>query len=295
MDLQADMQWWLIYLLLGALVGFFAGLLGIGGGLIVVPVLTFIFTAQDFPPERILHLALGTTMATIIFTSTASLLAHHAHGAVNWAIVKKMTPGIIFGTLTGATLAGSFTSQFLSIIVTMFIFFAATRMLLQNYPVPDRFNIGLLRRRFTIFFTQIFPVKDNQLPGKKGLFAAGGLIGLISSLVAIGGGLLTIPYLALCNVKLHHAIGTAAAIGLPIAVAGSIGYIANGMAQSHILPDYSLGYVYLPALSGIALASILTAPIGAKTTHIAKADFLRKILVLLLYLLAIRMLFDVST
>lgn len=287
------MEWWLIYILLGALVGFFGGLLGIGGGLIVVPVLTFIFSAQDFPPERILHLALGTTMATIIFTSTASLLAHHAHGAVNWAIVKKMTPGIIIGTLAGASLAGIFTSAFLSVIVTIFIICAATQMFLKIYPIFDRNNIGLFRRRFPILFSQIPLKQDYQLPGKKGLFTAGSLIGLLSSLVAIGGGLLTIPFLSLCNIKLHYAIGTAAAIGLPIAIAGSIGYIANGMLQSQILPDYSLGYVYLPALGWIAFASIFTAPIGAKTTHRTNNDFLRLILVILLYLLAIRMLIEV--
>lgn len=287
------MEWWIIYLLLGALVGFFGGLLGIGGGLIVVPVLTFIFSAQDFPPERILHLALGTTMATIIFTSTASLLAHHAYGAVNWVIVKQMTPGIIIGTLAGATLAGLFTSAFLSVIVTIFIFFAATRMFLKIYPLFDLSNIGFLQRRYPILFSQITLAKDYHLPGKKGLFTAGSLIGLLSSLVAIGGGLLTIPFLSLCNIKLQYAIGTAAAMGFPIAVAGSIGYIINGMLQSQILPDYSLGYVYLPALGWIAFASILTAPIGAKTTHRTNTDFLRIILVILLYLLAIRMLIEV--
>ena len=287
------MEWWLVYLLLGAVVGFFAGLLGIGGGLIVVPVLTFIFTAQDFPPDRILHLALGTTMATIIFTSAASLRTHHAHGAVNWTIVKNITPGIILGTLGGATLAGILTSQFLSVIFVIFIFFAATRMLLEIYPAPDRLKIGSLRSRFPALFTKITSARDYQLPGRKGLFATGSLIGTVSSLVAIGGGLLTIPFLALCNVKLHHAIGTAAAIGFPIAVAGSIGYIANGMVQSQALPDDSLGYIYLPALGWIALASILTAPIGAKTTHTTKTDILRKILVVLLYLLAIKMLLSI--
>jgi uncharacterized protein len=287
------MEWWLVYLLLGAVVGFFAGLLGIGGGLIVVPVLTFIFTAQDFPPDRILHLALGTTMATIIFTSAASLRTHHAHGAVNWMIVKNISPGIILGTLGGATLAGTLTSQFLSVIFVIFIFYAATRMLLKIYPAPGRFKIGSLWPRFPVLFTKTTPAQNYQLPGRKGLFATGSLIGIVSSLVAIGGGLLTIPFLAFCNVKLHHAIGTAAAIGFPIAVAGSIGYIANGMVQSQALPDYSLGYIYFPALGWIVLASILTAPIGAKMTHTTKTEILKKILVALLYLLAIKMLLNI--
>ena len=161
------MEWWPAYLLLGAMTGFFAGLLGIGGGLIMVPVLTFIFSAQHFPADRILHLALGTTMAAIIFTSVSSLRTHHAHGVVNWQVVRYMTPGIIVGTLGGATLAGALSSRFLSVVFVVFIFYAATQMLLKTTPQPSR-----------------------QLPGKAGMFAAGNMIGVVSSLVAIGGGLL---------------------------------------------------------------------------------------------------------
>ena len=262
------MEWWLIYLALGGIVGYFAGLLGIGGGLVLVPVLTMLFTAQDFPADRTFHLALGTTMATIIFTSFASLRTHHNHGAVNWTVVKSITPGIIIGTLGGATLAGTLTSQLLSIIFVVFIFYAATQMLLKTSPKPSR-----------------------QLPGKAGMFAAGGIIGTLSSLVAIGGGLLSIPFLTLCNVKLHHAIGTAAAIGFPIAVAGTVGYIANGIMQTQPLPDNSLGYVYLPALVWLVLASMLSAPLGAKMTHATQTATLRKIFMVLLYCLAFRMLY----
>lgn len=261
------MEWWPVYLLLGAIVGFFAGLLGIGGGLIMVPVLTFIFGTQHFPPDRILHLALGTTMAAIIFTSVSSLRTHHAHGAVNWQIVKYITPGIIIGTLGGATLASALSSQVLSIIFVVFIYYAATQMLLRTTPKPSR-----------------------TLPGRLGMFGAGSVIGAISSFVAIGGGLLTVPFLSICNVRLQHAIGTAAAVGFPIAVTGAIGYIANGMAQPQPLPEYSLGYVYLPALGWIVLASTLTAPLGAKTTHIVQSATLKKIFVGLLYLLGTKML-----
>jgi uncharacterized membrane protein YfcA len=260
-------EWWPIYLLLGAIVGFFAGLLGIGGGLIMVPVLTFIFGTQHFPPDRILHIALGTTMAAIIFTSVSSLRIHHAHGAVNWQIVKYITPGIIIGTLGGATLVSALPSRVLSIIFVVFIYYAATQMLLKTIPKPSR-----------------------TLPGRLGMFGAGSVIGAISSFVAIGGGLLTVPFLSICNVRLQHAIGTAAAVGFPIAVAGAIGYIANGMAQPQPLPEYSLGYVYLPALGWIVLASTLTAPLGAKTTHIVQTATLKKIFVGLLYLLGTKML-----
>jgi uncharacterized membrane protein YfcA len=261
------MEWWLIYLLTGAFVGFFAGLLGIGGGLIIVPILVTVFTAQDFPTDRMMHFALGTTMATIIFTSLASLRTHHQHGAVNWKIVKNITPGIFLGTIGGAALASSMTGQLLSIIFVVFIFYAATQMLLQFRPNP------------------IF-----QLPGKTGMFIVGSFIGVLSSLVAIGGGLLSVPFLTLCNIKLQQAIGTAAAIGFPVAFAGTVGYIINGYLQPEILPDYSLGYVYLPALIWLVLASMLTAPLGAKMTHFTKTAILKGLFVVLLYSLGIRML-----
>lgn len=263
------MEWWLVYLLLGAVVGFLAGLLGIGGGLVIVPVLVFSFTAQDFPPDRILHLALGTTLATIFFTSLASLRMHHAHGAVNWGIVKYLVPGVILGTLAGSTLAGSLSTQALGIIFVIFIYYAATQMWFNLRPPSTR-----------------------ALPGTVGMVVAGGVIGALSSLVAIGGGILTVPFLTLCNVKLQYAIGTAAAVGFPIAAAGALGYILNGMAQTQPLPEYSLGYVYLPALGWIAAASMLTAPLGAYTTHRMQTTTLKKIFVVLLYLLGTKMLLN---
>ena len=266
------MEWWLIYLLLGAIVGFLAGLLGIWGGLVIVPVLVFIFTAQAFPVDRILHLALGTTMATIIFTSLASLRMHHAHGAVNWWIVKYLSPGIVIGTLVGSTFASGLSSKILGFIVVIFIFYAATQMWLK-----------------------ISPKSKYTLPEKGGLVVVGIIIGLVSSLVAIGGGLLTVPFLTMCNVKMQQAIGTAAAVGFPIAIAGTLGYIFNGILQTQPLPNYSLGYVYLPALAWIAVASTFTAPLGARTTHTIQTTTLRKIFIVLLYCLAIKLLFDLLT
>ncbi|MDC8444831.1 MAG: sulfite exporter TauE/SafE family protein [Nitrosomonas sp.] len=271
------MEWWFVYLLLGAVVGFFAGLLGIGGGLIIVPALIFFFTVQDFSPDRILHLALGTTMASIVFTAAASLYTHNKHGAVNWQIFKYMTPGIVLGTLSGSFLAGILSSKVLHVIFTVFIFYVAISMLLKliSKPGPGAdLNQHFYRR----------------LPGKSGFFAAGSVIGVISSLVAIGGGILTVPFLTLCRIKIQHAIGTAAAIGFPVAVTGTAGYILNGVTQSHTLPEYSLGYVYLPALVWLALASMVTAPFGAKTTHSTQAATLRKLFIMLLFCLAIKML-----
>ncbi len=264
------MEWWLSYLCLGAIVGFFAGLLGIGGGLIMVPVLSFIFSYQNFPSDRIMHIALGTSMAAIIFTSISSLYTHHTHKAVNWHIVKYMVPGIIVGTIGGATIVNSLSSRFLSIIIAIFIFYAATQVLLNIAPKPSR-----------------------QLPGKAGIFTVGSIIGGISSLVAIGGGILTVPFLSKCNVKLQHAIGTAAAVGLPIAITGTIGYIAYGIVQTQVLPEYSLGYVYLPALVGIVLVSMITASLGARATHVVNVSTLRKIFVLLLYLLGTKIIINI--
>lgn len=264
------MEWWLIYLLTGAFVGFFAGLLGIGGGLIIVPVLISAFMAQDFPDDRVIHMALGTTMATIIFTAAASLRTHHQHRAVDWKIVKQITPGILLGTFIGAAWASALTSAVLSGIFVVFIFYAATQMALQFRPSP------------------MF-----QLPGKFGMVLVGGVIGVLSSLVAIGGGLLSVPFLTLCKVKLQHAIGTAAAIGFPIALAGTAGYIFNGWQQTETFPEYSLGYVYVPAVIWLVAASMLTAPLGARMTHTTRTALLRAIFVVLLYGLGIRMLFRI--
>lgn len=260
------MEWWLAYFLLGAFVGFFAGLLGLGGGLIMVPLLVFLFNAQQFTPHYILHLALGTAMATIIFTSISSLRAHHRHGAVNWRIVRRITPGILAGTLLGTLLAGAVSIKVLAVFFTAFVYYAATQMILGQKPKPTR-----------------------RLPGAGGMFLAGGVIGGVSSLVAAGGAVLSIPFMTLCNIKLHEAIGTSSAIGLPIALAGTAGYMATGMAIES-LPPYSLGFVYLPALAGIVIASTLTAPLGAKTAHRLPVQTLRRIFALILYILASKML-----
>ncbi len=263
------MEAWLIYLLTGGIVGFFAGLLGIGGGLLMVPILASVFMSLGFPDDRILHLALGTTTAIIVLTSISSLRAHHARGAVNWWVVRYISPGIVIGALAGSTLAGQLPSRILGFIFVLFVYCAATQMWLN-----------------------IKPDAGYTLPGKTGMFAAGGVIGAVSSLVAIGGGLLTVPFLAACRVRLHHAIGTAAAVGFPVALASAIGYGINGWVQPQPLPDYALGYIYLPALVIVALASVLTAPLGARTAHIMPTAVLRRIFVGLLYLLGTKLLLD---
>jgi len=257
---------WAAYAVLGLLAGFVAGLLGVGGGLIIVPVLAFIFAAHHFPEQYVMHLALGTSLASIIFTSISSLRAHHAHAAVNWKVWREITPGVVTGTLLGTVLAAYLSAYFLKAFFVVFVFYVGTQMLLDIKPKPSR-----------------------ELPGLPGMFGAGNVIGAVSSLVGIGGGTLSVPFMTWCNIKLHQAIGTSAAIGLPIALAGAVGYVANGLAVNN-LPAYSLGFVYLPALGAIVAASILTAPLGAKLAHRLPVKKLKKIFALLLYTLGIRML-----
>ncbi|MBI2311605.1 MAG: sulfite exporter TauE/SafE family protein [Betaproteobacteria bacterium] len=259
------MEWWLAYLATGAFVGFFAGLLGIGGGLSMVPILVFLFGAQDFPANHVMHLALGTAMTTIVFTAVSSLRAHHAHQAVRWDIVRAMTPGIVAGTLLGTALVGSLPSRWVALIFTAFVFYASARMWRSTRTRPTR-----------------------PLPGKAGMSVAGGIIGGVSSLLAAGGAFMTVPFLTLCNVPMHHAIGTSAAVGLPIAIAGAVGYVLNGY-RVETLPAWSLGFVYLPALLGIVAASVLTAPVGAKVAHKTEVGVLRKIFAVFLFVLAGKM------
>jgi uncharacterized membrane protein YfcA len=255
----------LVYLGLGLIAGFVAGLLGVGGGLIMVPVLTWAYAAQGFTPTFNIHLALGTSMAVIVLTSLSSLRAHHGHGAVDWRTVRRMAPGILTGTLLGSLAAAWLSDTGLKIFFTVFLFYAATQMLLGFKPKPSR-----------------------PMPGWPGMSLAGGVIGLISSWVGIGGGTLTVPFLIWCNTGLRRAIGTSAAAGFPIALAGSLGYIASGYAAVG-LPSGSLGFVYLPALAAIAAGSWLTAPFGARATHRWPVAMIKKIFSGLLYLLAVRM------
>ncbi|OGS91540.1 MAG: hypothetical protein A2Z95_09700 [Gallionellales bacterium GWA2_60_18] len=263
------MEWYAAYLTLGAITGFLAGLFGVGGGLVLVPVLLMLYDAQRFGAEYTLHLALGTSMATIIFTSLSSLRKHHQHGAVNWQVVRRITPGILLGTALGALFASSIPARGLGIFFTLFVYFAAAQILLGKTPHPSR-----------------------QLPGTAGMTFAGTLTGWISSLVSIGGGTIIVPFLIWCNVPIRHAIGTASAIGFPIAVGGTLGYIAGG-AHTGGLPEMHLGYVYLPALFWVALASVLTAPLGAKAAHRMKVELLRKLFAVLLIVLATKLLLKV--
>lgn len=218
------MEWWLGYLAIGAVVGFFAGLLGIGGGAIMVPLLVMLFDAQGLPKEQLLHLAVGTGMATILFTSVASVRAHAVRGAISWGLTAKITPGILVGGLLGSGIASVIPRGLFAALFTGVVYIAATGILLGRMPSAAR-----------------------QVPGFIGMFIAGLVISSVSAFAAIGGAFMTIPFLMYCNVPLLQAIGTAAAVGFPIALAGSAGFIATGWSVAG-LPGPHLGFVYFPAL-----------------------------------------------
>ena len=264
-----DIYFILSLLVLGAFTGFFAGLFGIGGGGIMVPVLIILFVQQQFPAEHIVHMALATSMAAIVPTAIASLRAHHQHQAVIWPVVIKIAPGILLGTFAGTFLTTYLSAQPLAIFFSCFMAFVALQMIVNRKPTPSR-----------------------ELPKMMGLSATGAGIGSISALVAIGGGTLTVPFLVWCNVSLPVAIGTSAAVGLPIALSGALGYLVNGWNQIN-LPAYTLGYVYWPAVIAMACMSFFSAPLGATLAHRLPITLLKKLFALLLIALSLQMLYTV--
>lgn len=254
------------YFALGLATGFVAGLLGVGGGLIIVPVLIVMLHAQGLAAGMEPQLALGTSLAAIVFTSLSSVRAHHRHGAVEWVVVRRIALGVLAGTFVGALLAARVPAAVLKVFFVLFLFYAAIQMWLDFKPAPHR-----------------------AMPGRAGTALAGTAIGAVSSWVGIGGGTLSVPFMLFHNIPLHRAIGTSAAIGFPIALAGAAGYVVGGRHAAG-LPAGSLGFVYLPALAGIVAGSVLTAPLGAWTSHRLPVRRLKRIFALLLLVLAIRML-----
>ena len=253
---------------LGLGTGFLAGLLGIGGGMLMVPFITLILTGRGVEPDLAVKMAIATSMATIIFTSVSSVRAHHKRGAVRWDIVKGLAPGIVLGAAIAslgvfAVLKGSW----LALFFAAFVSFSATQMLLDKKPKPTR-----------------------TLPGTPGLLGAGGVIGFLSGLVGAGGGFISVPFMAWCNVAIHNAVATSAALGFPIALANVAGYIVSGQNVQD-LPAYSFGYLWLPALVVIAVCSVLMAPIGAATAHKLPVKQLKRVFASVLYLLAAYMLY----
>lgn len=217
----------MIYLIVGCVAGVLAGLLGIGGGLVIVPMMVYCLALQGVSHDCIMHLSLGTSMASIVFTSVSSFLAHHKKKAVNWSAVRRIVIGILIGSFLGSCIASYMPTNILKVFFVIFLIYASIQIYSNHKPKPSR-----------------------KLPGRFGMFVAGNTIGSVSSLIGIGGGTLSVPFMVWCNIPMHTAIGTAAAIGFPIAIAGTVGYVYNGMHATG-LPAYSVGYVYLPALGCI--------------------------------------------
>jgi hypothetical protein len=254
------------YLLLGAVIGVIAGLFGVGGGLIIVPALSLLFPRFGIASDYAVHLAIGTSLGTIVMTSLSAIYAHHRRAAVRWDLALKMTPGIILGAGLGALIAAATSSTGLRSLFGTFEIAIAVYLFFSPTPRPRQGKIGS-------------PL----------LFTAGGLIGTVSSLLGIGGGTMTVPFLAWNRVRMQEAIATASACGLPIALAGSIGFVLAGWNQPG-LPSHATGYLYWPALVGIIITSMLTAPLGARLAHALDATRLKRIFALFLLLLGLKML-----
>lgn len=250
-------------LALGAMTGFLAGLFGIGGGMVMVPFLTLLLTAAGFPLDHVVHMAIATSLATILFTSLSSVRAHHQRGAVMWPVVKVLAPGILIGSLLGAQIAAALPTALLALLFAGFVGFSATQMLLNRKPKPSR-----------------------ELPKAGGMFGVGNVIGLLSSLVGAGGGFISVPFMVWCNVTMHKAVATSAALGFPIAAAGTVGYVIAGWRELGPPTWQNAGFIYLPALAATTAMSVLTAPWGARVAHSLDVTRLKRLFAVMLYLLA---------
>jgi uncharacterized membrane protein YfcA len=258
--------WLLAYAVAGAAVGFLAGMLGIGGGMTLVPVLAAMFAAQGFAPGHTVHLALGTGMASVVFTSSASVRTHHRLGGVDWTLVRRLGPAMVVGTLAATLLAGWVSQRALALVFAAVVYAGATQILLGRKPAASR-----------------------PLPGPLPLAAIGVAIGALAGLVSAGGAFMTVPFMLFCGVAMTTAIGTGAALGVPVAVVGTVGYVLSGWRVEG-LPPLSLGFVHLPALAALVAGSVLTAPLGARAAHRMPVAALKRVFAGLLYVLATKML-----
>ncbi len=253
---------------LGLFSGFLAGLLGIGGGMVMSPFLTMILTHRGLDTDLAVKMAIATAMSTIMFTSLSSVRAHHQRGAVRWSVVKGIAPGIVIGgAFASIGVFAVLKGTVLALVFAGFVFFSATQMLLDKKPRPTR-----------------------QMPSTAGQVAAGSVIGFVSGLVGAGGGFISVPFMVAHNIPMLQAVATSAALGFPIALSNTIGFVISGTSV-HNLPPFSLGYVWLPALLTIASCSVLTAPIGASTAHRLPVAQLKRAFAFVLYLLASYMLY----
>lgn len=250
---------------LGLAAGLLAGLLGIGGGLLIVPALIGLFTLQGLAYSVIAHAAVGSSLATIVATAIASAWAHQRHGAINWSQVWQLAPGLAVGALLGALLADQLPTRLLQLVFGVFAIIVSLQMLLNARVEATR-----------------------PLPGVGKNTAAGLLIGTVSGVVGIGGGSMTVPYLSWHGVTMRRAVATSSACGLPIALAGFIGFIVTGQ-DAGVMPPLSSGYVYWPAVLVVALFSVLMAPLGARYAHRLPVHRLKQVFALVLMLVGIKL------
>lgn len=255
-----------VLILIGAVAGTLAGLLGIGGGAIIVPVLVVVFERQGVATGPLMQAAIGTSMATIVFTAVSATLAHHRRGSIRWRTFWDMTPGVVIGALVGVSIAHWLPSKALKVLFGVFLLLIAARMAWPTLPQTSR---PMLSRRW--------------------LAAVGGSIGILSSLFGIGGASMSIPFLTWCGLSAAEVVGTSAAMGIPIAAAGTAGYIVAGLGAAD-LPPLSVGYIVLPAFGGIVVASTLFAPLGARLAHRVSPATLRRLFAVLLVIFGLRLL-----
>jgi uncharacterized protein len=256
----------LLYVAAGVGAGLISGLFGVGGGMVIVPVLLFVFALRDMAPDYLMHMAVGTSLASIVLTSMSSLRAHYALGGILWPVFRRLLPGIVLGALAGAAIADLLSSAVLRMVFGTFVVLVALQMAFAGMPPPSR-----------------------KLPGTAGLVGGGFAIGTLSSMLGIGGGSLTVPWLAWCGTEMRKAVGTSAACGLPIAISGAVGFMLAGWGNP-ALPAGATGYVYWPAVAGIVVPSMLLAPLGARLAHRLPAKVLRRIFAVFLVLVGLRLL-----
>ncbi len=264
------LDWQLVaeLLLLGCATGFLAGLLGVGGGMLMVPFMTLMLAHHGITTALAVKMAIATSMATIMFTSLSSIRAHNSRRAIRWDIVRTLAPGItLMALLTGAFIYPLVKGAALALIFALLVGFSATQMLVNKKPKPTR-----------------------QLPGSAGRLVAGGVIGTVSGLVGAGGGFISVPFMTWCNVPIHNAVATSAALGFPIALASTLGNVIGGWSVANPLPG-GVGYLWLPALAVIVTASMLFAPLGARAAHAMNMAHLKRVFALMLYALAAYMLY----
>ena len=256
---------YLLYMATGVFVGIVSGLLGVGGGLLIVPVLFFVFTAQSLPQAHVMHMALATSLATIIITSISSVLAHQRKEAVLWPVVFRITPGIAIGAWLGGIFAARLSTGILKPAFGVFELLIAIYMLSNYRPASHKSVIGTVK-----------------------IFSGGIIIGSISALAGIGGGTMTVPFLSWHSVSIRNAVATSAAVGLPIALIGTAAYVYSSWSIPD-LPSPSIGYVHLTAFSFIILTSFLTAPLGARLAHSMPEKHLKKVFAVFILLISLKM------